>query len=379
VKLKSSRVFLEGMFAPAAVAFEGGVITYIGDDDSGALDLGDSLVVPGFIDAHTHGAYGASANYSSKEEILRWKKRLPEEGVTSFLPTTFTESDENQFGALALLADLSEEESPGADILGIHMEGPFVGHPYKGAMREEMIQKPDAGKLTAFLEKGRGHVKYITIACEDDDDFRTIAAARAAGVTVTVGHSAASFRTALLALANGASCFTHAFNAMSPLRHRAAGVAGAMMRTDAFCEAIFDGNHVHFEVLNLLFRTKGPDRVVGVSDSLALKGAPPGEYAVSGQTVVIHDNGSAYLKGTDTLAGSTLMFHKGLRDLVDICGIPLDWAVKALSCNPAKLLGADGRKGFLRLGYDADIAVLGADYTVKQTYVRGAPQLGGAQ
>ncbi|MCE5235773.1 MAG: N-acetylglucosamine-6-phosphate deacetylase [Clostridiaceae bacterium] len=372
MKLKSKRVFVGGTFLPATLEVENGKIAAVlGYGEPGAEDWGNARVVPGFIDVHTHGAYGAMANYCSEEELKLWTSKLPDEGVTAYLPTVFTETPDNIAAACGRIANAMESKPAGAEILGIHLEGPFLNAEYKGAMNPARIIAPDTALFERWQLSARGHVRYITIAPEKDEGYRFTRCAAARGVVVSIGHSAATYEQAMYALGNGARCFTHAFNAMKPLNHREPGCVGALMRSDAYTELIFDGHHVSMDVVQILFRTKGRDRIVGISDSLALKAAPPGEYSLDERVLVVNEEGSAFIKGTNTLAGSTLMYNKGLRLLVEAAELPISWALAALSENPARLLGLDHRLGYIRVGYDADLVVLGDDYSVLQTYCKG--------
>ena len=372
MRIKSKRVWINGAFLPAVIDIEEGVITAVGGfDDAGGEDYGDSRVVPGFIDVHTHGAYGAMADFSGEEDLKLWTARLPNEGVTAYLPSTTTEPVPSLMSAIATITGLMDKGCAGAEILGIHMEGPFVNAEFKGAMKVPNIIPPDADLLRSFQAAAGGRIRYMTMAVEKDIGFEVLRTAREEGIVVSIGHSGATYEQAMMCLANGASCFTHAFNAMRPMSHRGAGCAGAMMRSDSFAELIFDGLHVHPEVMNILFKAKGKDRIVCISDSLGAKGSPPGVYSMDGWVVRIDENGSAYIDGTNTLSGSSLMFNKGLRMMVEDACIPIDWALNAVSLNPARLLGLDHRLGRIKAGYDADLVVLGESYEIIETYCKG--------
>ncbi len=373
MKLKSKRVWIEGVFMPATICVEDGKIAAMEAYDSAAdaVDFGDNRVVPGFIDVHTHGAYGAMVNYCSDEQLELWTAKLPDEGVTAYLPTTFTETPENTIEAVVKIGRVMRKPQNGAEILGAHMEGPFLNAEFKGAMNPLTIVSPNCELLDAIQAQSNSAVKYITVAVEKDADYAFTRHAAGIGIKVTIGHSAATFREAMMGLANGAVCFTHAFNAMRPLNHREPGCVGALMRSDAFTELIFDGHHVVAEVVKTLFEIKGKDRIVGISDSLALKAAPPGEYDLNGQQLLVNDEGTAYIKGTTTLAGSTLMFNKGLRFLVEEALVPFDWALTAITANPARMLGLDHRLGHIKVGFDADLVVLRDNYDIEATYCKG--------
>ncbi len=372
MKLKSRRVWVGGTFIPATVALEGGKIdALLGYDEPAAEDYGNNRIVPGFIDVHTHGAYGAMVNSCSEEELKYWAAKLPSEGVTAFLPATFSDTPERIDAACSRIANAIESGPPGAEILGVHLEGPFLNVEFKGAMDPARLIPPEIMLLDRWQQAARGHVRYITVAPEKDEGYRLMRYAKEQNIIVSIGHSAATYAQAMEALGNGACCFTHAFNAMKPLNHREPGCVGALMRSNAYSEIIFDGRHVNFDVVNILFKTKGRDRLVGVSDSLSLKAAPPGEYSINGRALVVDENGAAFIKGTNTLAGSTLMFNKGFRDLVETAEIPFSHALAALTENPARLLKLDHRIGYIRSGYDADIVVLEDDYRVIETFCKG--------
>jgi N-acetylglucosamine-6-phosphate deacetylase len=365
-------VWLNGAFFPAVIRIEDGVIAAVEDIEATCdEDYGDSRIVPGFIDVHVHGAYGAMADVSGEEDLIRWTTLLPDEGVTAYLPSTTTEPPPQIMSAIGTITRLMDKGCPGAEILGIHLEGPFVNVEYKGAMKPECIIEPDADLLRSFQAAAGGRILYMTMAVEKDKDFAVLRTAREEGIVVSIGHSSTSYEQAMMGLANGASCFTHAFNAMRPLNHRDPGCAGALMRSDAFTELIFDGLHVDPEVLGILFKIKGGDRIVCISDSLGIKGSPPGVYNMLGWDVKVDDRGVAYLNGTNTLCGSTLMFNKGLRMMVEQVGVPIDWALNSVSLNPARLLGLDHRLGRIKAGYDADMVVLSDNYDVIETYCKG--------
>jgi len=360
------------VFLPAVVCVGDEVITAI--DSYGTdcdEDYGENRIVPGFIDIHVHGAYGAMADTSGEEELKRWTVLLPDEGVTAYLPSTTTEPPAVLLSAVTEITGLMDKGCAGAEILGIHLEGPFVNVEYKGAMKPECIIPPSVELLRSFQAAARGRVRYMTMAVEKDEDYAVLRAAREEGIIVAIGHSSTTYEQAMMALANGASCFTHAFNAMRPLNHREPGCVGALMRSDAFTELIFDGLHVSMEVLSVLFRAKGGDRIVCISDSLGLKGSPPGIHNMHGWDVRVEESGAAYINGTNTLCGSTLMFNKGLRLMVEHAGIPIDWALNAVSLNPARLLGLDHRLGRIKAGYDADMVVLSDTYDVVETFCKG--------
>ena len=377
--IQSRRIWIAGQFIPAQMEVKDGVIAriYQYGEKPADEDYGDKRIVPGFIDIHTHGAYGFDTNDAEPEGLRNWMKRIPEEGVTSILPTTVTQMPDVLTAAVANVAKVIEEGYEGAEILGIHFEGPYLDMEYKGAQPPEAIAKPSVEQFAGYQEAAKGWIKYITLAPEQDKDFALTRYCSQNGVVVSMGHSAATYEEALMGIANGAVSMTHVYNGMTPYHHLKPGLVGIAMRVrDIYGEVICDGCHSHLAALNNYFTAKGRDYAVMVSDSLRAKHCPPGgNYQLGGHDIEIGEDGLARLKGTETIAGSTLYMNRGLKILVEKAMIPFDAALNSCTINPAKALRVDDRKGRLAAGYDADIVVLEDNYDVVQTYCRGTAML----
>ena len=377
MRVQGKRIWIAGQFMPAQLEIKNGTIEEVLPYGSGeaAVDWGELRVFPGFIDIHTHGAYGYDTNDGTPEGLKDWVRRIPQEGVTSILPTTVTQMPDVLERAVANVAAVVRETVGvcGAEILGIHFEGPYLDMKYKGAQPPEAIAVPSVEQFKRYQEAAEGLIKYITLAPEHDPDWALTRYCAAHGVVVSMGHSNASFEDALMGAANGASSMTHVYNAMSPYHHRKPGLVGAAFRLrDLYGELICDGCHSHLAAVNNFFAAKGRDHVIMVTDSLRAKHCPPGgSYQLGGHDIEIGEDGLARLKGTDTIAGSTLRMNKGLKILVEEAQIPLDTAVNSCTLNPARCLGVDGRKGRIAAGCDADLAVLDGDYEVIETWCRG--------
>ncbi len=377
--IQSKRVWVAGQFMPAQLRVEEGRIVAVyayGKLETDA-DYGNKRIVPGFIDVHTHGAYGFDTNDAEAEGLRGWMKRIPQEGVTGILPTTVTQMPDVLTGALKNVAAVVREGYEGAEILGVHFEGPYLDMEYKGGQPPEAIAQAAVEQFEMYQEAAEGLIKYITLAPEHDMDFALTKHCKKNGVVVSMGHSSASYEQALMGIANGATSMTHVYNGMTPYHHRKPGLVGTAMRIrEIYGEIIGDGCHSHLAAANNFYQAKGKDYAILVTDSLRAKYCPPGgNYQLGGHDIEIGEDGLARLKGTDTIAGSTLRMNKGLQLMVEEAMVPFDAALNSCTINPARCLGVDHRKGKLAAGYDADIVVLEDNYDVCQTYCRGVAAL----
>lgn len=377
--IQSKRVWIGSQFIPAQLEVTGEKISriYAYGEKTADTDYGNARLVPGFIDVHTHGAYGYDTNDATPEGLRHWMRHIPEEGVTAILPTTVTQMPDVLTAAVANVASVIDEGYEGAEILGIHFEGPYLDMEYKGAQPPEAIAKASVEEFSRYQAAAKGHIKYITLAPELDEDFALTRYCKETGVVVSMGHSAATYEQAMMGIANGATSMTHVYNGMTPYHHRKQGLVNAAFRVrSVYGEIICDGCHSDVNALNNFFTAKGNNYSIMISDSLRAKHCPPGgEYTLGGHQIEIGEDGLARLKGTDTIAGSTLKMNQGLRILVEEAMLPFETALNACTINPAACLGADNRKGRLTAGYDADIVALDEHYQVIQTYCRGKAML----
>ena len=377
--IQSKKVWLADQFMGAAIEMEDGKIkgVYPYGTKEVDVDYGDKRIVPGFLDIHCHGAFGFDTNDANEEGLRAWAKGIVTEGTTAFLATTITQSEEVLTNAVANVAKVMEDGYEGAEILGVHFEGPYLDMVYKGAQPEQHIVKGTIEQFERYQKVAKGNIKYITMATETDEDFELTQYLAKNGVVVSIGHSAATYEEAVMAWANGASSMTHVYNGMTPFNHRKNGLVGASYRLRTmYGEIICDGNHSTLAALNNYFMSKGPDFAIMVSDALMAKGSPAGsKFLFGGNEIVIYEDGSAHLTEAGNLAGSTLRLNDGLRILVEEAMVPFNYAINSCTINPARCLGIDDRKGSIMVGKDADIVVLDTDYSVVQTYCKGDAKL----
>jgi len=373
--IQSKKVWIADQFIPAQIEIDDNKISNIYEYNEKQVDYDydDKRIVPGFIDVHCHGAYGFDTNDANEEGLRNWTRGIVNEGITSMLPTTITQSKEVLIKALANVAKVVEEGYEGAEILGIHFEGPYLDIDYKGAQPKEHIAKPIIKEFQNYQEKAKGLIKYVTLATEIDDDYQLTEYLFNNNIVVSIGHSAATYEEGLFAFAHGARSQTHVYNGMTPFNHRKNGLVGVALRVKGmYGEIICDGNHSTTVALYNFFNAKGPDYGIMITDALMAKGYKPGsKFTFGGNEIEIYEDGSAHLVETKGLAGSTLRMNEGLRILVEEAMVPFNYAINSCTINPARCLGIDKRKGRIGVGYDSDLVVLNHDYSVHQTYCLG--------
>ena len=379
MNIQSKRVWIAGQFMAAQIEISGEKIVDVLEYDTKPVDVdyGNDRIVPGFIDIHTHGYDTWDTNDATPEGLRKWMREIVKEGVTGICPTTITQSHEVLSNAVKNVANVVEEGYEGAEILGIHFEGPYLDQKFKGAQPEQYCVTPNLEEFKQYQKDAKGLIKVITVAAEHDKGYKLIEYASQHGVLVSQGHSGATYEEARMAVAHGAMSMTHVFNGMSPFHHRAPGLVGAAFRMrDVYGEVICDGHHSNVNSLNNYYMAKGRDHVIMISDSLMAKGCPCGsKHIFGGNEIEVYPDGTAHLTSTKGLAGSTLRINRGLQIVVEEAGVPFDYALNSCTLNPARALKVDDRKGKLNVGYDADIVVLNDQYDVVQTYARGKAYL----
>lgn len=375
--IQSKNVWVGTKFFPCQIEIEGEIIKAVYKYNSKTVDkdYGDDKIIPGIIDIHIHGGFGIDTNDASEKQMRDLCANLVKEGLTGFLPTTITQTEEVLTRALKNVAVVHANPSKGTEILGIHFEGPYLDMEFKGAQPPECIVKPSVEQFKRFQNAANGLIKVITMACEHDENHELTHYLATNGVCVSQGHTGATFEESMLAIANGARGYTHTFNGMSRFNHRNLNVVGCDMRTrDVFGEIIIDGNHADFDAVNIFMKSKGADHSILISDAIIGKGEPIGsKFMFGAHPIQIKENGSAYLldSPSNSLAGSTLRSNIGIKNIIEEVGLDWEYAVKAASTNPARYLRIDDQYGYIRAGYKASLTILKADYSVSATYVKG--------
>ncbi|MEH7306607.1 N-acetylglucosamine-6-phosphate deacetylase [Neobacillus drentensis] len=329
--------------------------------------------VPGFVDVHIHGVAGADTMDATKEALDTMVAALPKEGTTSFLATTMTQEGKQIENALINAGKyIKEQQAQGkSEILGIHLEGPFVNAKMAGAQPIQHIIDPDLSLIREWQKLSNETIKLVTLAPERPSGLEMIRYLKENGIVASIGHTDATYEQVGEAIEAGANHVTHLFNQMRGLHHREPGVVGAaFLREELKAEIIVDGVHVRPEMVNLAFKQKLSDGLILITDSMRAKCLKNGMYELGGQDVIVK-NGKAVLDD-GTLAGSILEMGHAVKNIISYTGCSLDEAIVMASVNPAKQLNIYDRKGSLAVGKDADIVILDDKMEVYMTLCRGA-------
>lgn len=374
--ITNAKLYLEEQtLENAYVEIEGEKIVSFGDmkyapESSEIIDAKGMHVMPGFIDQHIHGANGADHMDATVEANRVVAKFLPTEGTTSFLATTMTQSVENVDAALTAIAEAIEENKAGeAEILGVHLEGPFISEHHVGAQNPKYLLKPTKENFNHFWKTSKQTIKLITYAPEESEVGFT-QYLRGLGVMPSAGHTDANADQIKALIPEGLLNLTHFHNAMTPHHHRNPGVVTAgFLNDELFTEMIVDGIHLNPVVVDTTFKIKGVDKVIAITDSMRAKGLPDGEYEFGGQTV--YKKGSEARLASGALAGSVAEMDFCLRNIKEFTGCSMRDIVKMSSENSAKHLNIFDRKGSIAQGKDADIVIVNDNIEILTTICKG--------
>ena len=334
--------------------------------DCEVIDAKGMYIAPGLIDVHVHGSCGADTMDQTTEAIKLMSTGIAKNGVTSFLPTTMTMSPKDIYGALNVIRECMEQSLNGAKVLGAHMEGPFINRIYKGAQPEQYVIKPSY----EFIKDYTDVIRLVSYAPEMDEDYSfTKEVKEKTDITLSIGHTNATYDQAKEAFSLGCSHVTHLFNAMTPLNHRKPGVVGAALTSDVFTELIADTIHVNKQLFQFVLDNKGKEKIVLITDSMRAGCMKDGQYDLGGQPVVVKD-GAARLE-SGNLAGSVLTLNKAIYNFLQNTNATIAEVIHMASLNPATSIGVCNRKGSLEIGKDADIAIFDEEMNCYLSIVEG--------
>lgn len=324
------------------------------------------IIAPGFVDIHTHGGFGVDIMHSTTSDIRKFIGKLPETGVSSFVPSTVTDSFENLKKVSEKVSSIRNEK--GSEIVGIHFEGPYLNTKMAGAQSKEHIRAPSIEEVKVLSGFFNYVKKRLTLAPEVEGGINFIEILNDLNIIVSVGHTDASYQQAVQAFSAGARIVTHIFNGMRTFHHREPGVVGAALNCPkVYVEAILDLVHLHSATVELVYKCKGSNKMVLVTDAIAGAGLPDGTFRLGPMEIIVRDGISRLPDGT--LAGSTLTMDKAIKNAVKI-GIPFIKALKMVTLTPCKAMMVRG-KGCIVKGNDADLVVLDKDLNVVATYLKG--------
>lgn len=372
---RNGRFYKNGGFVLGDLLTEDGVIRETGENqkEEGAVvyDVEGKLVVPGFIDIHTHGAAGVDVNTATAEDYETVCRFFAAQGTTAWLGSVLTDTREQTLWCIDEYKKWKKQEHQGAELIGLHLEGPFLSPEYKGAMPEHLLRKGDLELIREYQKAAEGDIRYITLSPEVEGNISMIPELRKLGIQVAIGHSGADYDTANKAIQAGALGATHTGNAMKLLHQHFPAIWGSVLESDdVFCEIICDGRHLHPGTVRLIIKTKGLDRVVAVTDSIMAAGLPDGNYKLGVNDVVV-EHGDARLVLGGSRAGSTLTTGRALKNILEYTGRPLKEVLGIFTENPARLVGVYDRMGSILVGKEANLVVLDEECNVLKTFVQG--------
>lgn len=366
---KNANVYVYGKgVVNTSLTVENGKIASLSDEPAEFYDIPeDAIVVPGFIDEHIHGSAGADAMDGTVSALETIARSIAGEGTVGFLATTMTQSPENISKAMSAVKEYkSEKRSYGAEVLGVHLEGPYINKSKAGAQPEIYICNPSIEQFSKYNVLSGNNIKIVTFAPESDGSREFVGYLKENGIRANVGHTSAKFTLAEEALNWGATGITHTFNAQSAFTHREAGVVGAALLLDDYtCELICDTIHVSVPAIKILVKNKPHDKLVLITDAMRAKNLGDTVSELGGQTVYVK-NGEARL-ADGTLAGSVLRMNNAVKNMVTKCGVDFCTAVDFASANPARNLGLFDKIGSIEEGKNASFAVLDKDFNVLMT------------
>lgn len=368
----NGQVYIDHSFQNATICIEDGKLRLVdtAGEDGTIFDAHGMKVVPGFIDTHTHGAVGVDVNGATAEDLEKISMFKATRGTTSWLCSVLTDTQEQTEWCIEQFKKHQKMEQNGAELVGIHLEGPFLAPEYKGAMPEHLLKKNDIPLVKHYQQLAEGNIRYITISPELDGVQEMIPTLKELGIVVGIGHSGATYAQAMSAIEQGATVGTHVGNASRLFHQHEPAIFGAIMESDTYCEAICDGRHLVPGTVRMYCKCKGLNRIVAITDAIMAAGLPDGDYHLGVNEVVVID-GDAKLKSNGTRAGSTLTLDTALKNMVAWLPYSLEEILVTLTENPAREMGLLDRKGSISNGKDADLVLLDDQLNVIHVFARG--------
>jgi len=377
VAIKNGRIVTpRDMIENGVILVKNAKIKAVGEKDkvgvpSNALviDASGRAVTPGFIDIHIHGSGGSDTMEASYDSLNNMSIFEARHGTTGFLPTTITASQEDLLVSVRAIKTAMEKGTSGGEILGVHLEGPYINIERKGGQPPEYIRKPDLEELGHLIRESNNSIKIVTLAPEVEGGLELVRRVVQKGIVASIGHSDSTYEEALRAVEAGISHACHTYNAMKGFHHREPGALGAVLTTDKItAELVADGIHAHPAAMRILVKCKGTDRIILVTDAIVGTGMR-GRYKVGGRDIIVTMKSSRFLDGS--IAGSVLTMDSAVKNMMELVGISLRDAVKMATVNPARRIGVYNRKGSLEVGKDADITIVDDRLNVHMTMVMG--------
>ena len=366
LRLGGPTLLPDGSIRESTLELHNGLIAAIRSGVETGCDLQvNGVIVPGYIDLQFNGGFGFDIT-EAPASAAECAARLPQTGVTGFLPTIITAPLEEYPAAYPQIHD-AQKNASGARILGLHLEGPYLNPLRKGAHRQEYIRSIDPDEVLAYCDTGLPTL--VTLAAEQPGGLETVRRLRERGVIVSIGHTDATCEQAEAAFEAGVAWGTHLYNAMRPFTHREPGVIGALLASDVPCGIIPDGVHVHPAAVRAAYRAKGPAGLTLVTDAMQAMGMPPGKYNLACREVTV--TGQDVRLSDGTLAGSILSMDAAVRNMMEFTGCSLAEAVQMASGTPARLLGLQDRLGEIRTGLQADLTILDQHLQVEACLIGG--------
>lgn len=338
-------------------------------NETEVIDAKGMYLSPGFIDVHIHGAGGYDTMDGTFEAINEIAKTISKFGTTSFTPTTMTVAISDIQQSMKVIKEAKLNGTDGANVLGAHLEGPFISPQAIGAQNPGFLQVPSVDTYKEMVGDCSDAVTSITIAPEVEGAKELIEYLSKEGVVCSIGHTKATYAEAMEGIKCGCSHSTHLFNAMTGFAHREPGVVGATFDSDITTETISDGIHIAYPSLRVAYKQKGTDKVLLVTDAMMACGMPNGKYALGGQDVFV-ENGAARLE-SGTLAGSILTLDRAIKNVYQNTNYPLYEVVKMATYNGARHCNVEDRKGIIKEGYDADLVLFDEDININKVFVNG--------